>query len=602
MPRGSIVWEGHEATLADGWTLEGTAIRSTREEIDPRATSEATFSFELDHPGAYTIQAEVRAPYLGANSVFVTVDEPLAVKHTWHIPITDQEFATRTATWGPPSDPGPPAATRPSRVGLTSSPPTLHNPKKIVITNANPSYFGSGVEDIIVTIAEKMTVPVKLANVRNIVLIGGEFTITKPLVADLPTGSRPTISKHRALGISGVSGGVWIEGIWINNSGGGLSEGIQTWDIGGTVYLSNSRIEGVRTKPNDPDFAFNHPDLIQAMGGSLVLENVTLADSDFQGVLVKQEPGQSIPSARFRNVNTRSIARQAWFFHSLRENVVEACENCWHDLTGNNRPHEPHYSFYPHPTQRGSRMVWEDSPQLAPGTSVSLGTPPEGDFAPVELVGMNYQPGQFGSIANSPLPPGTTPAIVALDAGPHVLRIGAREANVTIARIWLEPVTTGGEQVASIAALSGEVSPPFIVRNGRVGQLVETLNPQAGGSLRIPFTVPSDGIYMLRITGQSVSTASNSVFIDINSEPQEAAIWDIAVGPTVTSHLVSWRGRGTYEESEYSPKLWLLTAGSHTLIIRGREARTWIEHVTVERLPGSLIRLGDSAEADGPNR
>lgn len=280
--------------------------------------------------------------------------------------------------------------------GEAYAPPELVNPKKIVLSNERPTYRGKGDEDVLIVVSEKITRPAKVSNVRNLVVIGGEFTINDPLKPDEPN-TREAISDHRALAFSDITGTLYVEGIHINNSGGGLTEGLQIWNTAGRVIIRNSRIEGVRTKPGDTEFAFNHPDLLQPMSGDILLENVTIADSDFQGMFIGAEPGQTISGVQFRNVNTRAIRRQAWFFNNLDAGVVRSCENCWHDSLGSNRPNDYAYSFYPRPEVSESGVVWSNEEGLVFGLTINRGIPLGGDFAPAERVGMAYDPGFFAN-------------------------------------------------------------------------------------------------------------------------------------------------------------------------------------------------------------
>lgn len=405
-------------------------IMQAVETTDPAAGGRATYTFTVDQPGTYRVVMLVDAPDTGSNSLFVGINTTaITSEHLWDIAPT-AGFEARTVAYQPSSQVQAPftlaagthtitvvgrernvrvaslwieaassddSSSAPTAVSNRFGPPTLANPQRVVISNANPSFFGRGTEDVIVTISEKMTVPVRIGNVRNLVLIGGEFTITKPLVASLPNYNKEAIAQHRALALSNVRQTVYVEGIHINNSGGGLSEGLQVWSVSGDLIIRNSRVEGIRTKPNDPDFAFNHPDLIQVMGAGnrVILENVTMADSDYQGLLVSQEPGQRIGTVYFYNVNTRDVGRQAWFFGNLGTAAVQVCENCWHETRGSSRPNNPPYSFFPNPVQRGSSVVWNGTSRVKDGLTIRLGMPPEGDFVPAGAVGMNYDPSVF---------------------------------------------------------------------------------------------------------------------------------------------------------------------------------------------------------------
>jgi len=272
--------------------------------------------------------------------------------------------------------------------------PVLRNPITVYLNNDHPTYWGKGDDDVVVVVQEKITKPVTIKNARNVVLVGGEFTINAPLTAK----TKDSVQEHRALAFQFISGTVYLEGIWINNSGGGLTEGLQFF-APGKLILRNSRIEGVHTRPGDTGFSYNHPDLLQVMNGSVALENVTLADSDFQGLMFGHTDGEPISELTFRNVNTYAVKRQAWFFAALdgADPVVKGCENCWHDPTGASRSGDLIYTLYPHPVLVNGNAVWKGIPRIQNGTTILRGRPPQGDFAPADKVGRSYDPQFFGN-------------------------------------------------------------------------------------------------------------------------------------------------------------------------------------------------------------
>ena len=59
-------------------------------------------------------------------------------------------------------------------------------------------------------------------------------------------------------------------------------------------------------------------------------------------------------------------------------------------------------------------------------------------------------------------------------------------------------------------------------------------------------------------------------------------VWDIN---PITSGFevrnVTWRGNGTPENSQFDPKIFNLTAGSHTFYIVGREPNTRLDKLTI---------------------
>ncbi len=52
-----------------------------------------------------------------------------------------------------------------------------------------------------------------------------------------------------------------------------------------------------------------------------------------------------------------------------------------------------------------------------------------------------------------------------------------------------------------------------------------------------------------------------------------------------STRTVSWRGNGTFDNSQFVPQIFNLTAGPHQLIARGREANTFLQDLTVVPYP-----------------
>jgi hypothetical protein len=67
-------------------------------------------------------------------------------------------------------------------------------------------------------------------------------------------------------------------------------------------------------------------------------------------------------------------------------------------------------------------------------------------------------------------------------------------------------------------------------------------------------------------------------------------IWDIPVGTGFVNRTVSWRGNGNGipTSSQYIPKVFTLSAGTHQLIIRGREANTRLGTISITAAPAGL--------------
>lgn len=77
--------------------------------------------------------------------------------------------------------------------------------------------------------------------------------------------------------------------------------------------------------------------------------------------------------------------------------------------------------------------------------------------------------------------------------------------------------------------------------------------------------------------------------MNIDAQPTDPTmVWDTPVTSSLTSETVSWRGNGVVSSAspsgltaQYAPKVFNLSAGTHTLIIRGREGLAQLGTITV---------------------
>ena len=129
-----------------------------------------------------------------------------------------------------------------------------------------------------------------------------------------------------------------------------------------------------------------------------------------------------------------------------------------------------------------------------------------------------------------------------------------------------------------------QIVSPFISGGGLVSQSSETTDPTLGGSAQARFTIPTDGGYHIKMRVDAANASSDSIFIDVDAEPTSpTAIWDVLPLTTgVQERTVGWRGNGGPSTPETPIKSWNLTAGVHTLYIRGREASMELDYITVE--------------------
>jgi hypothetical protein len=125
------------------------------------------------------------------------------------------------------------------------------------------------------------------------------------------------------------------------------------------------------------------------------------------------------------------------------------------------------------------------------------------------------------------------------------------------------------------------VQAPFAEADGLVSQGVQTTNPSEGGKLTGRVSIPVAGDYRVAIKVNAPSTASDSIFVGFDQEPTPEAIFDIPPTSGIEERVVSWRGTGEPGAPEFSPKLWRLGAGTHTLYVIGREPRVQIDSLVI---------------------
>lgn len=133
----------------------------------------------------------------------------------------------------------------------------------------------------------------------------------------------------------------------------------------------------------------------------------------------------------------------------------------------------------------------------------------------------------------------------------------------------------------AIPAASGAVTGPFVISNGIVFQTITTTT-LTGGRAAYNFTIPVSGDYVVRGIVNALDGGENSFFVNIDAEPQSGSymVWDIP--PTfgvIESRIVSWFGNGP--PSQFVPKVFNLSPGPHQLIVRGREANTYLHSLSI---------------------
>ena len=140
----------------------------------------------------------------------------------------------------------------------------------------------------------------------------------------------------------------------------------------------------------------------------------------------------------------------------------------------------------------------------------------------------------------------------------------------------------------SFAAGSGIITAPFALAGGYLSQAVAT-SATTGGQAVYSFTITNAGNYTVSASVNAPSTAANSLYVNIDAQPTDPTmIWDIPVTTGFVNQTVSWRGSGTDTNSQYTPAIFAnLSAGTHQLIIVGREAGVQLGQITIAAYTGA---------------
>jgi len=139
-------------------------------------------------------------------------------------------------------------------------------------------------------------------------------------------------------------------------------------------------------------------------------------------------------------------------------------------------------------------------------------------------------------------------------------------------------------------ATSGTITTPFVVTSGLAGtsyisQSVAT-GVTNGGKAVYTFTITNAGSYVVQVLVNAGGSAANSCYANIDAQPQDPGmIWDIPVTAGFEQQLVSWRGNGTSDNAQFIPQIFNLTAGTHQLIVVGREANVQLQSFTISQMP-----------------
>jgi hypothetical protein len=167
-----------------------------------------------------------------------------------------------------------------------------------------------------------------------------------------------------------------------------------------------------------------------------------------------------------------------------------------------------------------------------------------------------------------------------------VYDLGLTVASPSVTVTVTNPVVVSG---LTFAATSGAISAPFFVTNNNAIVQPAYTTMTAGGQAVYTFNVTAAGNYVVNALVDVPSTDNNSFFVNIDAQPTDPTmIWDIPTTSGMASQTVSWRGNGGVDanspsgmDAQFAPQVFNLSAGTHQLIVRGREGLVQLGTITI---------------------
>jgi hypothetical protein len=131
------------------------------------------------------------------------------------------------------------------------------------------------------------------------------------------------------------------------------------------------------------------------------------------------------------------------------------------------------------------------------------------------------------------------------------------------------------------------ITAPFVLSGGLISQPLTT-TVGVGGSAVYQVSNAVPGNYMILGWVKAPDTNSNSFYVNVDAQPTDPTmIWNVPVSPSLTGRFVTWQG-----VSDNVAKVFFLSAGTHQIIVRGREGNTQLENISFFPAPFNIQSFG----------
>jgi hypothetical protein len=156
----------------------------------------------------------------------------------------------------------------------------------------------------------------------------------------------------------------------------------------------------------------------------------------------------------------------------------------------------------------------------------------------------------------------------------------AQDSNTNSVTAGVQP--SGQSLTASAAVLT----PPLALTNDYIYLTTAQAELPDGGKAVFNFSITNAGNYEIETAVCAPDESSNSFFVNIDAQPVDPdMIWDIPVTTGFETRTISWRGNGDSSTDQFTPKVFKLEAGAHSLIFAGREPGTLLKTLTIRPAP-----------------
>ncbi len=231
------------------------------------------------------------------------------------------------------------------------------------------------------------------------------------------------------------------------------------------------------------------------------------------------------------------------------------------------------------------------APQIVAGADQTITLPATATLsASVTDDGLPTELGMVSVVWSSVSGPGmvtfSDPTTVATTAafsqpGSYVLRLMATDGDLISTDELTVTVNLPVMTELTFASTAGTISAPFVVSGDTISQPALT-TVSSGGRAAYNFTIVNAGDYTVSALVNAPNTAADSFFVNIDAEPTDPTmIWDVPLTSGLEERVVSWRGNGTFDSAQFAPKVFNLSAGTHHLIVRGREGNCQLGAITI---------------------